>query len=345
MSFFAGIDLGKRKSHIRIITDKREVVEDLKVTNDPKEFERIFRKYKGAIEVSCEASSNAFWVADILEPLVRKVHVGDTKKIRWIAEARIKTDRLDAGILAELLRADLFPTIHIPPRRTRDLREMVRGLIRMRRLGRRCRNQVHGLLGRQGVAYQRKDMAEAKLGDFVREVELCRPARIAGESFVRMEEAADREAKYLQKQILREIRQEPEIQKVVKLLRTIPGLGFFSALLLIVELWDIRRFPDPGHLASYIGFVPSTHQSGDVSRNGRMTRQGNTLVRWILVEDAWVAARTHWFFGKLYERHKPRMGKSKAVIPVARALLNTIYRVWSEGKSYEELFEKKTLVG
>jgi hypothetical protein len=82
--YFAGIDLGKRKSHIKIITQERKVMEDLKISKDHEAFRRIFRKYKGDIEAACEASSNAFWVVDTLTPLVSKIHVGDTKKIRWI---------------------------------------------------------------------------------------------------------------------------------------------------------------------------------------------------------------------------------------------------------------------
>ena len=114
MEFFAGIDLGKRKSQIKVLDQDRKVVEELKIDNDPKTLTRIFRKYGKNVTVGCEASSNAFWVWDPLSPIVRKCFVGHTSKIRWIAEARIKTDKIDAGILAELLRADLFPAIAIP---------------------------------------------------------------------------------------------------------------------------------------------------------------------------------------------------------------------------------------
>jgi hypothetical protein len=183
MVYKAGIDPGKRTSHIKVITRlrpeapplgggegpgrtsftiqvwlrrvspavavgspafrrggftaEREAVEDLKIESEPKEFARIIRKYKGQIVAGCEATSNAFWVADTLEPLVEKCLVGHTAKIRWIAEARIKTDEIDAGILAELVRADLFPSIAIPPLRIRELRELVRGLVRLRRQGNR----------------------------------------------------------------------------------------------------------------------------------------------------------------------------------------------------------------
>jgi transposase len=345
MVYYAGIDLGKRKSHIRVITAERKTVEDLKVENDPKAFTRIFKKYQGEIEVACEASSNAFWVADTLAPIVGKFFVGHATKIRWIAEARIKTDKIDAGILAELLRADLFPSIAIPPRRIRDLRELIRGLVRIRRQTARCRNQVHSLMGRHGIAYKRSEVRGPKLGDLVRESELPRPARIAAEAFLHLENTMMEEEKRLQAEIHSELEGEAKILEEVKRLATIPGVGYFSAALMVLELWDITRFRDEAHLASYIGFVPGTHQTGETLWHGRMTKQGNRLVRWVLVQDAWIARMNHVFFGRLYERHRKRKGGARAIVPVARALLKTIYRVWSEKKTYEELYEKKTLVG
>lgn len=345
MRLYAGVDLGKRKSHIKVITESREVLEDLKIDNDPKDFARVFRKYGRDVEVACEATTNAFWVFDTLEPLVKKVRIGDTKKIRWIAEAKIKTDRIDAGILAELLRADLFPTIAIPPKRIRELRELVRGLVRMRRLSVRLRNQTHGLLTRQGIKYSREEGARGKLGDLVGEVGLAEAPRKAAEAILRVESQTLVECKALEKQLKQELTTEPEIAKRIALLESIPGVGFFSAALLVTELWDISRFEESRKLASYIGFVPSTYQTGETRWSGRMTKQGNSLARWILVQDAWRAAVTHWYFGRLYERYRARLGKGRAIVPVARALLKTIHRVWSTGKPYNELYEEKNLVG
>jgi transposase len=345
MELFAGIDLGKRKSQIKVINSERKVLEELKIENDPKSFERVFKKYKGNIEVACEASSNAFWVADVLAPLVRKVHVGHTSKIRLIAEARIKTDKLDAGILAELLRADLFPEIWIPPKRIRELRELVRGLIRMRRSAVRCRNQVHGLLGRHGVCYKRSEMSGSKLGTLVEEAKLALPARLAARSVLRVEQAIQEEAKELQTAIRTELQQEPELLKTIGLLESIPGVGFFSAILLVLELWDISRFRDEAHLASYIGFVPSTHQTGQTMYHGKMTKQGNVLVRWVLIQDAWTAVRTNGFFAARYEYYRTKKSGGRALVPVARALLKTIFQVWTLRKDYSELYEKKALVG
>lgn len=345
MGFYAGVDLGKRKSHITVITSDRKVVESVKIENDHRTFIRIFEKYKGDIDVVCEASSNAFWLADVLEPIVRSIQVGHTSKIRWIAEARIKTDKLDAGILAELRRADLFPAICVPPKRVRELRELIRGLIRMRRQSTRCRNQVHGLLGRHGICYKRGEMSGSKLGDLLQEAKLPRPSQIAAESILRVEKTIQEEVKHLQTAIQEELKGESELLKQIALLETIPGVGLFSALLWVTEIWDITRFRDGAHLASYIGFVPSTYQTGQTMRHGRMTRQGNVLLRWVLIQGTWAAVQNNGFFGRRYEHYKAKKGNARGIVPVARALLDTIHRVWTEKKSYEELYEKKALVG
>jgi len=338
MDYFGGIDLGKRKSHITVIKADRTVVESVRIENSPEAFRRVFAKYKRKIDVACEASGNSFWVADVLEPLVRKVHVGDTKKIRWIAEARIKTDKLDAGILAELLRADLFPDICIPPKRIRELRELVRGIVRMQRTSGRLRNQVHALLTRHGLRYDGKDVQGSKLGTFLKECSLASPVRVAAESLCRIGEAAQEQRRLLEIDALQHLKEEEDLRSQMKLLESIPGIGTFSSLLFVVELWDIGRFSDSDHLASYIGLVPSTHQSGDTLWHGRMTKRGNALLRWILVQDAWQAIRHGIYFQKLYQRHASKLGKARAIIPVARALLRTLHQVWTAKTPYEEIF-------
>lgn len=345
MTFYAGIDLGKRKSQIHVIDEKRRVLESVKIDNRAEEFVRVLRKYKGDVIAGCEATSNAFWVADVVEPWVSKILVGDTKKLRWIAELRVKTDKIDAGILAELVRADLFPSVRIPPARIRALREMVRGLTRLRREATRYRNRIHGLLGRHGVLYEREEVQGDSLGELVRTSKLPDPVTAAAQTWLRLEAVTREEQRTLDRGLRKELKGEAELRRIVGLLETIPGVGYYSSVLFALELWQIERFPDADHLAGYIGFVPSTYQTGQTLRNGPITKQGNPLLRWVLIQDAWVSTRNHWFFGKLYSRHKARLGKTKAIVPVARALLNTVYRVWSQGRTYEEIFENKTLAG
>lgn len=184
----------------------------------------------------------------------------------------------------------------------------MRGLVRRERLDTRLRNQIHGILGRQGATYLCKEAAGSRLADVIAEAGLADAPWKAAEAFLRAEQAAQAEANALNKEVRRELSAEPVLGKHIELLATIPGVGFFSAALFVTELWDLSRFEEARKLASYIGFEPSTYQTGGTCFNGRMTKQGNSLLRGILVQDAWRAAMTNGFFGRLFERYRARLG-------------------------------------
>ena len=115
MVYYAGIDLGKRKSRVKVITGKTKIVDDLKIDNDPKEFARISRKNKGEIIAGCRCDLQRFLGGRYAGAISPEVSGGTHGQDPLDREAKIKTDELDAGILAELVRADLFPSIAIPP--------------------------------------------------------------------------------------------------------------------------------------------------------------------------------------------------------------------------------------
>ena len=105
-----------------------------------------------------------------------------------------------------------------------------------------------------------------------------------------------------------------------------------------LEIADISRFKSPKKLWGYVGIIPGVHQSGEVQRGGKLTKQGNSLLRWIIVENAWRAVATDKYYDGLYDRHKRKIGKTRAILPVARALLYAVYQVWSQEKRYENIF-------
>ncbi|OHB75424.1 MAG: hypothetical protein A2Z34_04360 [Planctomycetes bacterium RBG_16_59_8] len=143
-----------------------------------------------------------------------------------------------------------------------------------------------------------------------------------------------------------QIKQDEEMKRVVELLSSIPGIGWLSAITFYLELADIGRFASVKKLWGYVGIVPGVHQTGDmVQRGGRLTKQGNSLLRCLILEDAWVAIRCDYFYRHLYTRHLVKIGKTRAILPVARSLLYALYRVWSEGKRYEEIFQQQQRVG
>ncbi len=136
------------------------------------------------------------------------------------------------------------------------------------------------------------------------------------------------------KEIDKEIRHKCLENEETMLLTTIPGIGYFSALLIYSEVSDIKRFPNSKKLYSYAGLVPSVRQSGNKVITGKITKEGNRLLRWVLVQCAFVAVRNDEKFKNFYERIKQRKGSQKAIIATARKLLTVIYAVLRDKKPY-----------
>jgi len=120
----------------------------------------------------------------------------------------------------------------------------------------------------------------------------------------------------------------------VKLLMTMPGLDYFAASLILAEICDINRFSSDKRLVSWAGLAPSVHQSGDKTVHGRITRRGNKLVRWIMVEAAQAARLNDERFRELYERHAERKGHQKAIVAVAHEMLRIVYYMLKRNEPY-----------
>jgi transposase len=137
----------------------------------------------------------------------------------------------------------------------------------------------------------------------------------------------------------RELRAIAKDDADVRLLKTIPGIGFYIALLIKAEVGDIGRFKSKDHLASYSGLVPSSKSSGKVQRHGRITREGSTWLRWAMVEAAMVHIRYDTPVTRLYHRVAERRGRKKALIAAGRELLTVCYSVLKNRRPYFNLLQ------
>jgi transposase len=125
-----------------------------------------------------------------------------------------------------------------------------------------------------------------------------------------------------------------EVAREAQLIRTIPGLGKYLAVLVAVEIAEITRFTDAAHLHAYAGVIPSTHSSGDRTHHGKIVRAGNRWLRWAAVEAVWPGIRADFDLRCFYERLARAKGANKAKVATARRLLTIIYKVWKEGRNY-----------
>jgi len=332
---YVGIDYHKKYSHVTAIDEKGSVIRSKRLENKPESFQEFFKRLDGPSEAVLEASRTWGVMYDLLEDLeeVESVELAHSLRVRAIAEAKIKTDKIDSHILAQLLRADLIPGAYIPDKETRLFKEMIRQRIFLVRMRTRLKNRIHVLLdrlhiplpsvtdifGKRGIDYMRKLDLPGVDGEILREnLQLL-------ETLNTLIKEAEREIESL-------LGEDPR----VKLLRTVPGFEPILAALAVLEIDRIERFISPSKLASYTGLVPSTYASGGKIFHGRLLPMSNKWLRWVWGEAAWASIRTSPYCRVYFESHKRHKGPHTAAIALARRLSVVIWHVLKENRVYEE---------
>jgi transposase len=255
---------------------------------------------------------------------------------------RVKTDRRDGLKLARTLEAGLLRPIFVPEARQRADRELVRQRHRVQRD--RCAAMVR--IKSFFLTYDIEVPEEAGAhwsGDFEA---WLRGLKIGDTSLDRVLEELrglyfdlDARVDGLTKE-LRQMARSADYAPMVELLSTIPGIGWLSALTLVVEIVDFGRFPDGEALSSYAGLTPSEHSSGDKVRHGHITRQGNPVVRSVLVESSWILIGKDPEMRRFYDRIKVRRGGKRAIVAVARKLCHRLLAIAQSGQPYQVNFRR-----
>jgi transposase len=278
--------------------------------------------------VALEATTNTWAVVEILEPFVERVVVGNPLKTRIIAEAKVKTDKVDAMILAQLIRSNFLPTVWIPDKQTRELRRissyrksLVQEMIAAKN---RIKGILNHLLIKHAVAWTKQGLAELK-GLDIPPVERT---------------IMDSEIAVLEHLKLQIEKIESEIQKLafddgnVRILMTLPGVDYNTATALLAALGDISRFKDADHAASYLGIVPRVKQSANTCRHGSITKTGSSLARAMLCEAAQSLFLNDGPLGVFVKRIRAKHGWNKAVVAGARKLATIAYHMLKNKEPY-----------
>jgi transposase len=192
----------------------------------------------------------------------------------------------------------------------------------------KLKNKIHGITLMQGV---RITDTSTFSNSYIQKLKELNDYRI--DAYLRLIDSLDSEIKKVSK----EIQSRAEEDDMAKLLVTIPGIGYYSALLILSEIGDINRFPDSYHLCSYAGLVPSTHSSGGITYHGAITKTGSKHLRWIMIEcvRAHIRLNKDSNITKFYIRLAKRRGNnSKAVLAAASKLLKVVYWVMKEKRKY-----------
>jgi transposase len=282
-----------------------------------------------ATEAVMEATIGWMWLADELEALGIEVHLAHMQGVRLIAESHRKTDRIDARILADLLRTDFLPEAYLAPPRLRDDRMVLRhrqALVAWRTAD---KNRVHALLARYNIHLSQSDIFGAEGLKALKALELAQEAaRIRDDDLLAIDFLNDR-IRVVEKRLYGRLAGD----RRVDWLMSIPGIGKLSAHYLLAEIGAIERFLSPSKLASYCGLCSSTSQSADKVRQGRIFG-GRSLLKWTLVEAAHTAVRRDSYFGRIFHRVAGRRGTGRAYVTVARKMACIIWQMLKEGRDY-----------
>ncbi|KAB2666928.1 IS110 family transposase [Brucella tritici] len=332
--YHIGVDYHKAYSHLVVQDSAGKTLRSGRVKNDRQSLASFLERYRDNSHAVVEATRNWMVIYDWLDDICDDVVLAHPLKVKAIADAKIKTDKIDATVLAHLLRADLVPEAYAPSDRARELRLALRERMFYVRLRTMVKNRIVTAFDR----YPEQTAQLKKLGDLFGKVGRQQLATLDVSEIDRVQ--IDRSLAFIGdineriKQAETTIRAMTKTNANVKLLKTIPGIGEFFARLIDAEIDDIGRFRNPKKLAAYAGLVPSTYSSGGKTYHGRIIKQGNKWLRWAFVEAVQPAVATDPHLRAQYEHLKLR-GTNKARVAIARKLLTIAFQILRDQRPYE----------
>ena len=332
MEHFIGCDLHTRYQVVAWIDEKTGEIRKRWLEHDGEEVREFYVQFPRGTVVGMEATFPALWFERLLGELGHELWVGDAARIRASEVRYQKYDPRDAENILDLLYTGRFPRIWIPSPEERDLRQLLVHRLKLVRARTQVKNQLHALAISQGVCRQRK-LWSAKGRAELEKLTLLPWAARRRKELLAWLDRLDEQVRELEQAVEQAGRGRPE----VALLRTHPGVGMVVALALVLTLGPIERFPNSRKLVSYWGLNPREHSSGGRQRLGAISKQGNTLMRWLLVEAAQTAARLDPQLRRIYQRLKSRRNSGVAKVAIARRLAIRLYWMLRTRHNYAQL--------
>jgi transposase len=323
-----GIDLHRKRSQVAVLDEHGSEVLSRRIINDPETFLELLEGIDGESKIALEATYGWEWLADVLEEAGYELHLAHPLRTKAIASARVKTDAVDARMLAHLLRTDLLPEAYVAPRELRELRDLLRHRVALTRMRSALKQRVGAILAKHGIARPYSNLFGPGGMSFLAELELREGPRRRLDSLLSLIADFDREID----QTSREIDQRAKADPYVEVLCQIRGIGRYIAMLVIAEVGDISRFPSARHLCAWAGLTPTVRSSDGRARLGHITGQGSPALRWALVEAAQHSGRGGGPLRDAYERISKRRGKSVAKVAVARKILTLCFYGLRDGE-------------
>lgn len=329
-NIYVGIDLHKRSFSFVMMDGGGEVVFSGSASTELPAVADFASQLSMRHWVVLEPLENSYWFVQQLKPYAGSVRLANSGRVRLIAESRLKNDRIDARILADLLRVGYLPEVYIPEERIQQWRCLVSHRIRLVRDRTRLKNRILGLINREGYLVTASDPFGKKGRAQLDSLELSESIRRMVDSNLVMSDLLSAQVSALDE----EFEEIAEADAIVGYLRTIDGVGCFTALAIRAVVGQMSRFRSAKAFAAYTGLIPGYRQSAETVHNGPITKQGSPILRWVLIQAVPHAVRRSDYLKRLYCRLVYRSSVAQARVAVAHALARIIYHVWTEARPY-----------
>ncbi len=330
--YYTGIDLHRKTSFLTTVDSKGQIVKKANLENDEARILEYFLSLDDDTQVVIESTATWYWLYDLLTAHSIPVVVSNPVKTKAIASARIKNDKLDSHMLAQLLRADLLATVHVSSPQTRQLKELLRHRHKLVRDCVRMKNRIHNIMAKNNLRVPVSDLFGKKGLQFLSQAQLPHYQRHQVDTYLKLYHQLKEHTDDLTKQIRQTAASDPRAQ----LLMTIPGVGAITAMFIAAEIEDISRFKSYRHLSSYAGLVPRLDASADKQRMGRITKQGSPYLRTALVEAAQATTRTKSRLNIYFRKRIVRSGYQKAIVATAHKIIQYAYYILRDQKPYRD---------
>lgn len=329
--YYVGIDLHKETSWFCILDENGKRIISKNVSNDISELKQFFANIPKPFSVAVETTYNWYFMVDLAEKYTDKVFLANSFELKAFAKRNKKTDKIDAKLIATVLFQGYLPSVTIPDKNIRELREFLH--YRMKLVTDRSRNifRLKALLDKLGLQSS---------GNFATYIALEKIRNIASSKIYNtlIDKYSDLIIVLNQKisEINSQIKQLAQNDKQTQLLLTVPGLGAFSALLVKSEIININRFKTFGRLCSYAGLAPKVSASAKKIHHGQLSKNRRKYLQWILLENVYHFIRMDSERVKQYEIIKKRKGHNTAKVIFARKMLKVIYKILKENRPYRK---------
>jgi len=327
-----GCDLHTRYQQIAMLDEETGELTERRLEHASGEAKEFYTKLSGAVRVGIEATGHTRWFERLLAELGHELWVGDAARIRAAEVRKQKTDARDAALLLELLRNGRFPRLWRPTNEERDLRHLLwhrQKLVWMRNA---VGNQLHALAMGEGLCRKKQLFTKKGRGE-LQALKLDPWASRRRQELLQMIDPIDASLKQFDEAVNQQATGKPEAVRLM----THPGVGPVTSLAFALLVGPVSRFSRSKQLVSYLGLNPREHSSGGRQRLGAISKQGNPMLRGLLVEAGHTAARLDPELRQDYQRLRLRRGGSVAKVAIARKLAVRMYWMLRRQVNYTQL--------